>query len=152
MSNILDLSNEKALEFFMKNENYNSLGLPEYIDFTPVLDFVKKTVAKNTFNNILKNNNIKPSSFDKVNYKMLINKDGKFAYRPLQLANPYLYYLLVREITLANNWAEIKKRFKYFADQHIEVSSILVEKSEKDKTIMATTIINWWNCIEQRTI
>lgn len=151
--NVLDLTYPKALAYFMRNENYNTLGLPSYIDFTPILDFVSKKVGKDSFPDILnKVGGQKPSDFEGVNYKMLVNKDGKFAYRPLQLANPFLYYLLVREITRRGNWKTIKDRFIYFSDPHIEVSSIPVQKDNYDKSQLASTILNWWNNLEQRSI
>ena len=83
---------------------------------------------------------------------MLINKDGRYAFRPLQIANPFLYYLLVRNITTESNWNTIKRRFQDFKDGHIEVSSIPRLKEKEDKTLVGATISNWWKNVEQRTI
>ena len=69
-----------------------------------------------------------------------MNKDGRYAYRPLQLANPYLYYFLVREITKTPNWNFLKSRFKEFENENCEVVSIPLVKDAKDKSLMATTI------------
>ena len=93
-----------------------------------------------------------PSNFDEVNYKMLINKDGRYAFRPLQIANPFLYYLLVRDITAKDNWDKIKQKFQDFKNDHIEVSSIPGLKGEEDKTLVGAIISNWWENTEQRTI
>lgn len=47
-----------------------------------------------------------------------------YAYRPIQMVNPYLYYLLVKILTNKGNWAELKKRFEEFKVSQIEVASI----------------------------
>ena len=103
-------------------------------------------------NYLLKEGKVYPSNYDIVNYKMLINKDGRYAFRPLQIANSFLYYLLAREITYKKNWSKIKKKFNEFVDNRIEVSNIPVLKGEDDKKILATIISNWWDKVEQRTI
>lgn len=81
-----------------------------------------------------------------------MNKDGRYAYRPLQLVNPYLYYFLVREITKTSNWKFLIKRFKEFENPNCEVVSIPMIKDAKDKSIMATTIKSWWEHIEQKSV
>ncbi len=35
-----------------------------------------------------------------------------YAYRPIQMANPYLYYSLVKILTNKGNWAELKSVLK----------------------------------------
>lgn len=152
MKTILELTHKEALKFFMEVENYCSLSLPAYFNFQPILDYCKKTVGKSTLDRFLKTPKVYPSNFDGVNYKMLINKDGRYAFRPLQIANPFLYYLLVRDITTKSNWNKITIKFQEFKDDHIEVSSIPRLKGEKDKTLVGSTISNWWENFEQRTI
>ena len=152
MKTVLELTPQKALKFFMDAENYCSLSLPVYLNFQPVLDYVQKMVGKSDLDSCLKTAKVYPSNFNGVNYKMLINKDGRDAFRPLQIANPFLYYLLVRSITTKSNWNTIKRRFQDFKDDHIEVSSIPGLKEEEDKTLVGATISNWWENVEQRTI
>lgn len=152
MKPVLELTHQKALKFFMDAENYCSLSLPVYFNFQPVLDYVQKMVGKSDLDSCLKTAKVYPSNFDGVNYKMLINKDGRYAFRPLQIANPFLYYLLVRNITTKSNWDTIKRRFQDFKDEHIEVSSIPGLKGKEDKTLVGATISNWWENVEQRTI
>ena len=152
MKTILELTHKEALIFFMEVENYCSLSLPAYFNFQPILDYVKEKVRNSSLDKCLKIEKEYPSKFEGVNYKMLINKDGKYAFRPLQIANPFLYYLLVRYITTKSNWNEITTRFEEFKDDHIEVSSIPRLKGEKDKTLIGATISNWWENFEQRTI
>lgn len=152
MKTVLDLAPQEALKFFMDAENYCNLSLPSYFNFQPILDYVQKKVGKSTLNSCLKKGSGYPSNFDEVNYKMLINKDGRYAFRPLQIANPFLYYLLVRDITAKDNWDKIKQKFQDFKDGHIEVSSIPGLKGKEDKTLVGAIISNWWENIEQRTI
>ena len=98
MQTVLDLSYSKARKYFLESQNYCNLQLPVYIDFKPVLDYVQKTVDKKELKDILKDPKVMPSNFENVNHKILIKKDALYSYRPVQLINPYLYYLHI-EVT-----------------------------------------------------
>lgn len=152
MKTILELSEVKAYQYFMEPENYCSLELPCYINFKPVLDYVEKKVGDNEFKDILTSEKAKPSDHEDVNHKLLIKKDAKYTFRSIQITNPYLYYLLVKQITNKGKWKEIKKRFKDFQRTQIEVSSIPLVKSKKDKSHKSTGITYWWENMEQRSI
>lgn len=39
---VLDMNNVEAKEFFMKNENYCNIGLPQYFNFTSMLEKIDK--------------------------------------------------------------------------------------------------------------
>ena len=153
---VLDLSAKEAMDFFMDKESYCTLSLPKYFDFAPLLKYVKGAIGKREFSGCLAKNadgkKIMPSSVEDVNYKLLVNKDGKYAYRQMQIINPFIYYLIVREICNEDNWNLIKKRFAYFHHPNIEVASIPPVKDEKDKKAAATSVKNWWSHIEQRSI
>ena len=149
---VLELDSKKALKYFMEAENYCTLPLPSYFQFQKMLNYIKNSIRKRTFNGCLKNKKIMPSNMEGVNYKLLITKDGKYSFRPIQITNPYLYYILVREITEVNNWRKIQKRFGEFKSENIEVSSIPVVKEKGDKTTTGAQIHNWWTNLEQRTI
>lgn len=75
-----------------------------------------------------------------------------YAYRPIQIANPYLYYLLVRILTRKSNWKALKNRFKEFEVSQIEVASLPKVKGEKDKSHKAASVTSWWENVEQRSI
>ena len=109
MQTILDLSYSKAKDYFLESKNYCNVQFPIYINFQPVLDYVKNKVGNNDLNTILKDKKQKPSDFESVNYQILFKKDESYTYRPLQLINPYLYYLLVKELTTKNHWKEDRK-------------------------------------------
>lgn len=156
MRTVLDLSGEEALSYFMEPQNFCSLVLPPYIDFSQILEFAKTKIGKKGLETICitdeKKKPIEPKEYDDVNYKLLVNKDGKYSFRPMQISNPYLYYLIVREITQKSSWIEIQNRFKFFHDDHIFVSSIPPIKEENDKTQIATAISSWWTGLEQESI
>lgn len=120
MQTVLFLTPKEARDYFMSAEQYCGIALPSYINFQPILDYVKTSIGTRELANCLKEEKQYPSKFDEVNYKILVNKDGKYAYRPIQIANPYLYYLLVKSITTKDNWEALQKRFEEFKDSHIE--------------------------------
>lgn len=151
MKSILELSEVKAYRYFMESSNYCSLDLPKYIDFSKVLTYVEEKVGKKSFDEILKDKNKKPSEYEGVNHKLLIKKDANYMYRPIDVANPYLYYLLVKQITTKGNWKEIKRVFSTFVTPNIDVISIPKVKGEKDKSHKAAGITDWWENIEQKT-
>ncbi len=152
MQSILNLSSVKAYRYFIEPKNYCSLDLPVYISFKPVLDYVEKNVGSTSFKDVLKDAKKKPSDYEGVNHKFLVKKDAKYTFRPLQIANPYLYYLLVKEITNKANWSALKKRFQEFHRDEIEVSSIPCVKGDKDKSHRAASVSSWWENMEQRSI
>ena len=152
MKTILDLSNVKAYQYFMEPENYCNVSFPIYISFKKILEYVEKTVGNNELKVILKDSKKKPSAFENVNHTILMKKDGMYAYRPIQIANPYLYYLLVKILTNKGNWTMLKKRFEEFKVYQIEVASIPKVKGEKDKSHQAASVTSWWENVEQRSI
>ena len=152
MKSILELSEVEARRYFMESSNYCSLELPKYIDFSKVLAYVEDKVGKKSLNTILKETKNKPSNYEGVNHKLLVKKDAKFTYRTIDIANPYLYYLLVIQLTTRDNWKEIKDRFATFISPNIEVISIPKVKSDKDKSHKAAGISDWWEKVEQKNL
>jgi RNA-directed DNA polymerase len=147
--NILELTHEKARNYFLKSESYCNFDLPVYFNFTCLLsevDLVLKGKKLSDFENS------KPQDLDDVNYKILNNKDGRYAWRPLQLIHPALYVSLAHEITTQKNWTLICERFNNFSsNSNIECLSIPKESSTKNSD-KAEQISSWWKQIEQRSI
>lgn len=146
MKSLLELSSTEARQYFLKHESYCSIELPKYFNFQPLLDALSK------------NGNIGSVSLgdakklSDINYKFLTNKDGRYAWRPLQLINPVVYVNLVNKITKEENWKIIVDRFNKFKEnKNIKCFSIpIVSKEEKpDKAI---SILNWWQQIEQQSL
>lgn len=152
MRTILDLSYIKARRYFLESQNYCNMQLPVYIDFKPILDYVQTIVDTKELKDILKDSNNLPSCFENVNHKILIKKDAPYSYRPIQLINPYLYYLLVKAMTNRGSWKEIKDRFAALKVSNIEVASIPKIKGKTDKSHLSASISSWWEDIEQRSV
>ena len=150
MNNILALSHEEALESFMCSDNYFTYTLPKYISFQPILDYVRDIVDDLSYNDY-RLDNCNASDYEDVNYKLLDNKDCNYLYRPLTIANPFLYYLTVKLITKKENWRTIQERFELYRNEHFEVSSIPLQKKDKTNSTRVS-ILHWWENLEQRTI
>lgn len=148
MKTILDLSAEEARNYFMKADCYCTIDLPEYFDFQPLMDELKR--KKNDVDNVKVS---KANDFEDVNYKFFTTKDGLYTWRPLQLIHPVIYANLVNTITTKENWELIVNRFKKFREnEKIRCCSIPLYDIDNKKSVKETTIINWWAEIEQRSI
>lgn len=157
---ILDLSASEARRFFLKQESFCNIGLPQYFNFQKLLDILsvslegKKYSYKNQKNenksDIYKK---KPGNFQNVNYLFLKNKDGRFSWRPLQIINPVLYICLVKEITEEKSWDIIVDRFRkdLQSNERIKCYSIPLD-NQTTQTDLSNTVINWWNKMEQQSI
>lgn len=93
-----------------------------------------------------------PEKLPDVNLDILLNKDGRYAVRPIMLANPFLYYFIVREICNEQSWKTIKDLFEIFKVPHITSCALPIIPKEKEPFHKSTTILNWWSAMEQRSI
>lgn len=145
---ILDLSAADAKKFFLKHESYCSIDLPPYFRFDKLLRGVDEALEGKRLSELINN----PRDYENVNHLLMGNKDGKYAWRPLQLIHPALYVSLVRKLTEEGNWQTICDRFAKFAGiENITCLSLPVQSltEEKDK---AAQITQWWREIEQKSI
>ena len=149
--NILTINHDEAMDFFMKSEQYHGFELPEYFTFDQVLKNVREKIGVTPYEECVQEN-ISPEELSDVNLDIVLNKDGRYAVRPIILANPFLYYFLVREVCCESNWQVIKDLFEKFNVPHITSCAIPVIPNEKEPFHKATTINNWWNSMEQRSI
>ncbi len=78
------------MDFFMKSEQYHGFELPEYFTFDKVLKYVRDAIGDVAYEDCL-NEGIVPDNLSDVNLDILLNKDGRYAVRPIVLANPFLY-------------------------------------------------------------
>lgn len=132
MKNILELNNTEAKQYFLKQESYCNVQLPEYFNFQPLFDALGKLSLKGGISLD------KAKKLDDVNYKFLTNKDGKHAWRSLQLINPAIYVFLVNKITEEENWELIVNRFKEFQqNEKIKCCSIPVVSSNQKRNRQA---------------
>ena len=129
--NILSLTSNEVLDFFMKSEQFHGFELPEYFVFDEFLKYVREKVGDTPYEECLQGS-VSPESLSDVNLDLLLNKDGRYAVRPIMLANPFLYYFLVREVCNEENWAIVKELFDRFKVPHITSCAIPVIPREKE--------------------
>ncbi len=150
MKTILDFNEKDARKFFLKKESYSNIDLPFYFSFQTILDKVAKKLSGK---NLADFRSSSPRDFDNINYHLLSNKDGKYAWRPYQLIHPAIYVSLVNTITEEDNWKTIKERFKAFQkNSKIECHSLPVISETETKTDKSVQILTWWQMIEQRSM
>ena len=149
--NILSLNHKEAMDFFLKSEQYHGFELPEYFVFDELLQNVKEAVRDKPYEECLQDG-LSPENLSDVNLEILLNKDGRYAVRPIILANPFLYYFLVREICNEKSWTLIKKLFERFLVPHITSCALPIIPKDKESFHKSTTILNWWSSMEQRSI
>ena len=149
--NILSLNHTEAMDFFLKSEQYHGFELPEYFVFDDLLQNVKNAIGETPYEECLQEG-MSPAQLPDVNLDILLNKDGRYAVRPIILANPFLYYFLVREICNEQSWTVIKHLFEKFNVPHITSCALPVIPKEREPFHKSTTILNWWSSMEQRSI
>lgn len=148
---ILTLDHESAMNFFMKSERFHGFELPSYFVFDDVLQSVRESVGDRAYEDCLRMN-VSPEDLSDVNLDILLNKDGRYAVRPIILANPYLYYFLVRELCDERGWTVVKDLFSKFRVPNVTSCALPVVSKKRETFHKSTTILNWWNSMEQRTI
>lgn len=149
MKKIIDMSADDAKKYFLKSSSYFNMNLPEYFDFSDLLDDVESKMNGNALPQLWNN---KPDLYDNVNYKFNQNKDGKYAWRMFQIIHPAIYIDIVNTITEPNNWKLIVDRFKKFKNNgNIICCSDIVESSSKTKD-QGAVVNSWWNNVEQQSI
>ncbi len=142
MRNILEHTAKDARSFFLKEESYFNFDLPIYFSFQTLIDKIDKKISKKKLSDFRKSS---PRDFDDVNYQLLSNKDGKYAWRPFQLIHPAIYVSLVNRITEKENWKIIKERFKVFQkNEKIECHSLPMVSEKENETDKKVQIYTWW--------
>lgn len=150
MKTVLELNKEEAKTYFLKRESYSSINLPYYFNFEDLLTKVLKILTGKNLSDFREST---PRDYDDVNYHLVSNKDGKYAWRPFQLINPAIYVSLLNNITNEKNWKFIKSRFDEFQNNdRIECHSIPVISESKEKTDKTAQILTWWQMVEQRSM
>ncbi len=148
MRRLLDLTNDEARAFFMKGSSYFSLDLPPYLDFEPLL----RRVATALSGRSLRQDELREAAHSRdVNYVLVSNKDGRFAWRPFEMIHPAIYVSLVNLLCEDQHWQDIVTRFREFARGSVECCSLPVV-SEDDQSDAASQVRTWWDKVEQRSL
>lgn len=157
------MDHKEAKAFFMKPKSYCTLSLPAYFTFLPILQYVST---------INKGQGLKTEKAKTVDccYRVQIAKNGMLSYRTITLANPFLYYQLVRTITQRDNWKKIQTRMKELETQLVERLAIPVEflidnehptqeariqnssENNNRNSAKGEQISKWWRDFEQRSL
>ena len=146
---IIELSSDEARDFLFRHENYCKIDLPLYFNFDCLIRNVNQILESNCLSGMRKQS---PHTLDCVNYSMLNNKDGRYAWRPLEIVHPALYISLVNKMTEQDYWEQILQQFQEFAcDSRIQCLSLPVELLTKESDV-AEQEIKWWRDIEQKSI
>jgi hypothetical protein len=148
MKRLIDLSNTDARIHFLKGSSYFNGDLPSYLSFEPILRDVAAALNGESFAQFKSEN---PANLDGVNYSLIANKDGRFAWRPYELMHPAIYVSLIDLICEEKNWEFIKRRFEEFEDGVVECCSAPVISTDQQKDV-ATQIKSWWQKVEQRSL
>lgn len=157
MDRVLDMTANEARKFFMRSDSYSTLDLPRCFTFDGILKYVETTMGTIDYSQWQKDKNNRPSKFDTCNHHVQIAKNNSFAYRTISFVNPYLYYLLVRDITENGNWEMIKNRMTELQVSWIErlaIPGVPGNPPEKGRPNFAKgeQILDWWERFEQRSL
>lgn len=149
---VLEMTAKEARDFFLKSSSYFSGNLPRYFDFTDVLQAVSNVLSGNRLSSFWHRN---PGNFPNVNRKIVMNKDGKYSWRQLQIIHPCIYVDLVNIITHETNWNYIKNRFLEFnnTSNRSKIRCISIPKQYNSKiSESGDVILGWWKNSEQALI
>ena len=143
---IIELSGKEARAFFIKQESYCTIDLPLYFQFEGLLQGVAKVLGKNPLSIVDRK---KSRKHEGVNYQILNNKDGRYAWRPFDLIHPVLYISLIKCMTKQSVWELICKRFHYFGrNNKIKCLSLPVKSLTKEKD-KAEQVSQWWRLLSR---
>jgi Reverse transcriptase (RNA-dependent DNA polymerase) len=148
MKRLMDLSAKEAREHFLKGSSYFNGDFPDYISFEPILKDVSDALSGGHFPAHKSSN---PDLLSDVNYSFVANKDGRFAWRPLELMHPAIYVSLVNLLCSDENWTQVTSRLTKF-DQGVVTccgSPMVSVDQQKDQ---AAQVRNWWHTVEQKSL
>jgi len=152
---VTKMKNLEAKAYFREPKHYVSFDLPPYFKFDEVLLYASSLLIKKGLKEVcIKNSKGKPDlpcNYSDVNYVILSNKDGGFAWRPMQIIHPVLYADLVNVMTEKKAWKEIADFFERREKSAVECISLPL-KSNVDESNRAVQVSNWWDRIEQESL
>mgnify|MGYP001155231847 CR=1 FL=1 len=148
MRKLFEVTNEEARSHFLDASSYFNMDMPPYISFEPILTDVTEALNEEFY---IAYKSTNPNEISGVNYYFLTNKDGKLAWRPLEVIHPVIYVSLVNLICEPDNWEFIKNRLSEFQNGAVDCCSAPV-MSLDDHSYVETQIMNWWQKVEQRSI
>ena len=148
MKLLTELKSGEAKAYFLKGSSYFNQDFPAYISFEPILQNVAQVLDGKQYLEFKDSN---PALFPDVNYNFIANKDGRFAWRPIELMHPAIYVSLVNLMCGADNWDQLIKRFAEFKNDCVTCCSapVMSVDGQSDK---AAQVRNWWQAVEQQSL
>lgn len=137
---IINLTTDRAKGFFLESESYCNFDLPDYFDFGR---FLKEISRYNSGFDIYK------AKDDATSHIVYNNKDGKYAWRKLQLVHPVIYLKLVD--TIIDNWKFIQDHFQKNKVDKI-YSCPIYNRHSKHAKQKKTQILSYLDEIEKQSI
>lgn len=153
-TSILKMSEEDAFNFFLDEENYCDIKLPQYFRFENLLKAINNLLSNMEEKELIDLHKIIKGfkNIENINHFLYSNKEGRYTWRPMEIIHPVLYILMLKEITSKDNWELLQRKFNEFQSNHkIKCLSIPVESINKKKN-KATQISKWWEEVEQESI
>lgn len=146
---VIDVDHKKARKFFLDANSYVTVDLPQYFNFSKIIQDISDELKANE---ITLKQICKAKSSEGVNHLLFSNKDGKYAWRKLQIINPVLYVALVHKITQKENWELIIKRIKgLHTNPTIKCTSMPVFVADI-ATQRARQISYWLHNVEEESV
>lgn len=149
------LRHTAARSYFCESKHFVSFDLPPYFSFDEILISASAILNRKTLADIcVPQDNGRPNypaNFPDVNYVVLSNKDGSFAWRPLEIIHPVLYVDLVNLVTAKDAWGEVGKFFNKREESCVECISLPLRSNTRESN-RATSVSNWWDKIEQESL
>lgn len=148
MKKIYELTAGRALKYFLQHDSYSTLELPNYVDFSSLLEEINSSIDKGA---ISFQPDPKSLMGRNINYEVLVSKDGLYSWRRITLINPLYYVYFCKLITSPANWKVIKKKFKEFESNELFLCSS-TPVSKKNTSNIAASVLNWWEDFEQKSL
>jgi hypothetical protein len=151
VKSIIDLTPTKARKYFLTQESYFNRKLPPYFKFSKLLNQISEVLQKSKLSDFF-DTNLKPHEVEQVNYKLLDNKDGEYAWRLFQLINPAIYVSLVHKMTEKESWDLITNKLKEHKKNNVVNCVSLPVIPHNLKQIQKKQILQWWEEVEQQSL
>ncbi len=148
MKKIIELDSEAAKAHFLKGSSYFNGDFPSYINFSKMLKSTSDVLNGASYTGFKSGS---PADLSGVNYSFVANKDGRLAWRPLELIHPAIYVSLVNLVCEKSNWDAICQRFYAFNNNVVECCSVPMF-SDDAQTDKAVQVESWWKTVEQRSL
>lgn len=143
-NSIFNLDGNSVKKILSNSKNYvTGVALPEYIDFQPMLDALFDINDNDLVNK-------KASTFPNVNFKILLNKDGSYAWRLIELMHPALYVHIVNVIS--QSWDTVTERAKKLLRDNSERGLTCASQLWCTDGELSNPQLAWWRHFEQQTL